>query len=50
MTIIVLGEDNVAARDLVNAEDMGKSIPDFITSKSGQIQPLSADTDQSFRH
>lgn len=47
MTIIVLGEDNIAARDLVNVEDTGKSIPDFITSKSGQIQQLSPDTDQS---
>lgn len=47
MTIIVLGEDNIAACDLVNVEDTGKSIPDFITSKSGQIQQLSPDTDQS---
>lgn len=47
MTIIVLAEDNIAARDLVNVEDTGKSIPDFITSKSGQIQQLSPDTDQS---
>lgn len=36
-----------AARDLINVQDTGKSIPDFITDKSGQTQQLSTDTDQS---
>lgn len=39
------GLDN--ARDLINMQDTGKSIPDFITDKSGQTQALLADTDQS---
>lgn len=44
MTIIVLG-GKITAHDLINVQDTGKSIPDFIKDKSGQIQ-LSTDTYQ----
>lgn len=37
----------MAAHDLINVQDTGKSIPDFITDKSGQTQQLSTDTDES---
>lgn len=44
MTIIVL-EGKIATHDLINVQDMGSSIPDFITDKSGQTQQLWTDTD-----
>lgn len=34
----------IAAPDLINLQDRGKSIPDFITNKSRQRHLLSADT------
>lgn len=37
----------MAAHDLINVQDTGKSIPDFIMDKSAQTQQLSTDTDQS---
>lgn len=46
MTIIVLG-GKITAYDLINVQDTGKPIPDFITDKSGQTQQLSTNTDQS---
>lgn len=36
----------ITADDLLNGRDTGKSIPDFITDKSGRTQQLSADTDR----
>lgn len=44
MTIIVL-EGKIATHDLINVQDAGKSIPDFITDKAGQTQQLWTDTD-----
>lgn len=37
----------MATHDLINVQDRGKLMPDFITDKSGQPQQLSTDTDQS---
>lgn len=34
----------IATRDLINVRDAGKSVPDFITDKSGQTQSPSTDT------